>query len=84
MENESRKLGQDALEDVTGGADTSEKVASLGHPIHRTGTVRVMNRDGGQPTVMAYCPTCGRITEFTVFSGARAKCNECGQMKSER
>ena len=32
-------------------------------------------------TVIAHCPVCGKDTEFEVFSGARARCNVCGNIR---
>lgn len=32
-------------------------------------------------TVTAYCPVCRKDTAFEVFSGARAKCSVCGNIR---
>ena len=31
--------------------------------------------------VTAYCPVCRKDTEFEVFSGARARCSVCGNIR---
>lgn len=36
---------------------------------------------GGTRTVQAYCHMCDMRTTFTVFSGARGKCNVCGYLR---
>ncbi|MBR0397007.1 MAG: hypothetical protein IJI10_01950 [Eubacterium sp.] len=36
---------------------------------------------GINKTVTAFCPVCGKDTEFEIFSGARAKCSVCGNIR---
>ena len=36
---------------------------------------------GINKTIKAFCPVCGQETEFEVFSGARARCNVCGNIR---
>ena len=50
----------------------------------RLGAAAPGSRQAGAGTgVTAYCQTCGKKTEFTVFSGARGRCNVCGTIRTD-
>ncbi|MBQ9321449.1 MAG: hypothetical protein IJ239_03705 [Eubacterium sp.] len=93
MKKKMEKLDVNDLENVNGGTGLTDLVGALFGKKSKAGRVgnavrtaeccgeNAVNETGLSNTVKAMCPVCGKETEFTIFSGARARCNVCGNIR---